>query len=184
MPPNTEIVLRLTRLGAMSGSWASHVYTTEWFVEKAGFGGRTARKSLGWESIATQSIAGVVQIEDLLSQWRSQVPKEILQISWYRTVTNPFLTQSRSKVSHQYFTQTFWKEIFLGGHSSPLIVWPVLIKLAVPSDRRELQPYKLPISGILWLKIKIRLARVVGDFNLNLLVLKMCNVDEKWKTPP
>jgi hypothetical protein len=27
----------------------------------------TARKSLGWESIATQSIAGVVQIEDLLS---------------------------------------------------------------------------------------------------------------------
>jgi hypothetical protein len=29
---------------------------------------RTARKSLGWESIETQSIAGVVQIEDLLSQ--------------------------------------------------------------------------------------------------------------------
>jgi hypothetical protein len=29
---------------------------------------RTARKSLRWESIATQSIAGVVQIEDLLSQ--------------------------------------------------------------------------------------------------------------------
>jgi hypothetical protein len=28
----------------------------------------TARKSLRWESIATQSIAGVVQIEDLLSQ--------------------------------------------------------------------------------------------------------------------
>jgi hypothetical protein len=28
----------------------------------------TTGKSLGWESIATQSIAGVVQIEDLLSQ--------------------------------------------------------------------------------------------------------------------
>jgi hypothetical protein len=57
--PNTEIDLRLTRLEAMSGSWASHVSTT-----LVG----TARKSLRWESIATQSIAGVVQIEDLLSQ--------------------------------------------------------------------------------------------------------------------
>jgi hypothetical protein len=28
----------------------------------------TARKSLRWELIATQSIAGVLQIEDLLSQ--------------------------------------------------------------------------------------------------------------------
>jgi hypothetical protein len=28
----------------------------------------TAVKSLGWQSIATQSIAGLVQIEDLLSQ--------------------------------------------------------------------------------------------------------------------
>jgi hypothetical protein len=28
----------------------------------------TARKSLRWESIATKSIAGVVQMEDLLSQ--------------------------------------------------------------------------------------------------------------------
>ncbi len=40
--PNTEIDLRLTRLGGMSGSWASHVYTTEMIcgcVEKAGFGG-------------------------------------------------------------------------------------------------------------------------------------------------
>ncbi len=35
----------------------------------------TAANSLRWESIATQSISGVVQIEDLLSQWRSQVPK-------------------------------------------------------------------------------------------------------------
>jgi hypothetical protein len=43
--------------------------------------------------------------------------KGILQISWHRTVTNPFLTQSRSKVSHRCFTKTFWKEIFLGGHS-------------------------------------------------------------------
>jgi hypothetical protein len=77
--------------------------------------------------------------------------KKILQISLHRTVTNPFLTQSRSKVSHQCFTKTFWKEIFLGGHSWPLIVWPGLIKLAVPSDRRELQPYKLPIAGVLWL---------------------------------
>jgi hypothetical protein len=42
--------------------------------------------------------------------------KDILQIPWCRTVTNPFLTQSR-KVSHQYFTKTFWKEIFLDGHS-------------------------------------------------------------------
>ncbi len=35
----------------------------------------TAGKSLRWEAIPTQSVAGVVQIEDLLSQWRSQVPK-------------------------------------------------------------------------------------------------------------
>ncbi len=40
-------------------------------VEKQALVG-TAVKSLRWESIATQSIAGVVQIEDLLSQWRSQ----------------------------------------------------------------------------------------------------------------
>jgi hypothetical protein len=68
--PNTEIDLRLTRLGAMSGSWASHVCTTEMIcgcVEKAALVG-TARKSLRWELIATQSIAGVLQIEDLLSQ--------------------------------------------------------------------------------------------------------------------
>jgi hypothetical protein len=49
--PNTEIDLRLTRLGAMSGSWASHVYTTEMIcgcVEKAGFGGHcTQVTSLG-----------------------------------------------------------------------------------------------------------------------------------------
>jgi hypothetical protein len=36
-------------------------------VEKAGFGGHSTQ-SLRWESIATQSIAGVVQIEDLVSQ--------------------------------------------------------------------------------------------------------------------
>jgi len=27
------------------------------------------------------------------------------------------------------------------------------------------------------------LGRVVGDFNLNLLVVKMCNLGEKWKIP-
>ncbi len=82
-PLNTEIDLRLTRLGALMGSWASHVYTTEWLVDvlrKQALVG-TARKSLGWESIATQSIAGVVQIEDLLSQWRQSGTKEIFQIS-------------------------------------------------------------------------------------------------------
>jgi len=69
--PNTEIDLRLTRLEAMSGSWASHVSTTKMrFVDvlkKQALVG-TTRKSLRWESIATQSIAGVVQIENLLSQ--------------------------------------------------------------------------------------------------------------------
>jgi hypothetical protein len=53
----------------------------------------------------------------------------------------------------------------------------------VPSDRRELQQYKLPIAGIFVTLKTIRLAIVVGDFNLNLLVLKMCNVGEKWKIP-
>jgi hypothetical protein len=48
-------------------------------VEKAGFVG-TARKSLRWESIAIQSIAGVKsRLKILLSQWRSQVPKTYLQ---------------------------------------------------------------------------------------------------------
>jgi len=56
-------------MGAMSCSWASHVYTTEIIcgcVEKAGFGGHSTQ--VRWESIATQSIAGVVQMVDLLSQ--------------------------------------------------------------------------------------------------------------------
>ncbi len=55
-----------------------HTFTQQkWFVDvlkKQALVG-TARKSLRLESISIQSIAGVVQIEDLLSQWRSQVPK-------------------------------------------------------------------------------------------------------------
>ncbi len=117
--PHIEIDLRLTRLGAMSGSWASHVYTTEIIcgcVEKAGFGGHSTQVTwLGincdpvhcWRSPDWRFIESVTQ----------SGTKEILQISWHRTVTNPFLTQSRSKVSHRCFTKTFWKEIFLGGHS-------------------------------------------------------------------
>jgi hypothetical protein len=40
-----------------------------------------------------------------------------------------------------------------------------------------------PTAGIFVTLKTIRLAIVVGDFNLNLLVLKMCNVGEKWKFP-
>ncbi len=53
----------------------------------------------------------------------------------------------------------------------------------MPSDKKELQPYNLPIAGILPHFLEIWLDGVVGDFNLNLLVLKMCNLGEKWKTP-
>jgi len=117
--PNTEIDLQLTRLGAISDSWASHVYTTEMIcgcVEKAGFGGHSTQvTSLGincdpvhcWRSPDCRLIESVAQ----------SGTQKILQIPRHRTVTNPFLTQSRSKVGHQYFTKTFLKEIFLGGHS-------------------------------------------------------------------
>jgi hypothetical protein len=68
------------------------------------------------------------------------------------TVANPFLTHSRSKVSYQWLLQKlFEKKNMLGWPLLTLNCWPALIKLAVPSDRRELQPYKkLPIAAILW----------------------------------
>jgi hypothetical protein len=46
----------------------------------------------------------------------------------------------------------------------------------VPSDKREWQPYNLPIAGI-------RLCRVVRNFNLNILGVKTCNLSEKGKIP-
>jgi hypothetical protein len=152
--PNTEIDLRLTRLGAMSGSWASRVYTTEMIcgcVEKEGFGGHstqvtwpgmncdavhcwrspdwrfvhvlkrqalagTARKSLGRESIATQSIAGVVQIEDLSSQWRSQVPKRHLL-----SPVHSWLNQDQKLVTSRFY-KNFEKKYAWVAAVNPLIV--------------------------------------------------------------
>ncbi len=59
----------------------------------------TARKSLRWESIATQSIAGVVQIEDLLSQWRSQVPKRYFRFHGIvLSPTHSWLNQDQKSV--------------------------------------------------------------------------------------
>jgi hypothetical protein len=107
--PNTKIDLRLPRLGAISDSWALHVYTTEMIcgsVEKAGFGGHSTQvTSLGincdpvhcWRSPDWRLIESVAQ----------SGTKKILQIPRHRTVTNPFLTKSRSKVGHQSFTKTF-----------------------------------------------------------------------------
>ncbi len=61
MPTTLEIDLRLTRLGAMSGSWASHVYTTEmiWgYVEKASFGGHSTQVTwLGINCDSSPSLA-------------------------------------------------------------------------------------------------------------------------------
>ncbi len=156
-----------------------HTFTQQkWFVDvlkKQALVG-TARKSLRLESISIQSIAGVVQIEDLLSQWRSQVSKRYLLLP-----IHSWLAQDQKLVTSGFY-KSFLKRNMLGWPQLTLNCWPALIKLAVPSDRRELQPYKIPIAGILW-HLKIQLARVVGDFNLNLLVLKMCNVGEKWKIP-
>jgi hypothetical protein len=66
--------------------------------------------------------------------------------------------------------------------SFPLLTLNWRVTKPVPSDRRELQPYNLPIAWILPHLKKIWFDRVVGNFNLNLLVVvKMCNLDEKWK---
>jgi len=60
--------------------------------------------------------------------------------------------------------------------SIPLLTLNWRVTKPVPSDRRELQPYNLPIAWILPHLKKIRYDRVVGNFNLNLLVVvKMCN---------
>jgi hypothetical protein len=100
---------RLTTDTLGSNEWVvpgPHTFTQQkWFVDVLKKG--TARKSLRWESIATQSIAGVVQIEHLLRQWRSQVPKRFLLSN---TVANPFLTHSRSKVSYQWLLQELFEK--------------------------------------------------------------------------
>jgi hypothetical protein len=66
--------------------------------------------------------------------------------------------------------------------SFPLLTLNWRVTKPVPSDRSELQPYTLSIAWILPHVLKIWYNRVVGNFNLNLLVaVKMCNLDEKWK---
>jgi hypothetical protein len=89
-PQHWDRLTILTRLGAMSCSWASHVYTTEMIcgcVEKAGFGGHSTQvTSLGnycdpvhcWRSPDRRFIESVTQSST----------KKILQISLHRTVTN------------------------------------------------------------------------------------------------
>ncbi len=105
---------RLTTDTLGSNEWVvpgPHTFTQQkWFVDvlkQQALVVGTARKSLRWESIATQSIAGVVQIEHLLRQWRSQVPKRFLLSN---TVANPFLTHSRSKVSYQWLLQELFEK--------------------------------------------------------------------------
>jgi hypothetical protein len=67
--------------------------------------------------------------------------------------------------------------------SFPLLTLNWHVTKPVPSDRRELQPYNLPIAWILSHLKKNRDDRVVGNFNLNLLVVeKMCNLMRNEKS--
>jgi hypothetical protein len=73
-PQHWDRLTILTLLGAIVVPGPHTFIQQKWFLDvlkKQALVG-TAGKSLRWESIATQSSAGVVQIEDLLSQWRSQ----------------------------------------------------------------------------------------------------------------
>jgi hypothetical protein len=69
-PPNTEIDLQFWHVWEQWVVPGPHTFIQQqWFLDvlkKQALVG-TAGKSLRWESITTQSIAGVVQIEDLLS---------------------------------------------------------------------------------------------------------------------
>jgi hypothetical protein len=67
--------------------------------------------------------------------------------------------------------------------SFPLLTLNWCATNPVPSDRRELQPYNLPIAWIFChIFKKSDVVESVGNFNLNLLIVtKMCNLDEKWK---
>jgi hypothetical protein len=62
-------------------TFAQHWFTQQkWFVgmlKKQTLVGTTSM-SLCWESIVTQSITDIIQIENWLSQWHNQVLKDIL----------------------------------------------------------------------------------------------------------
>jgi hypothetical protein len=79
-----------------------------WMCWKSGALVGTARKSLRWESIATQSIAGVVQIEHLLRQSRSQVPKRFLL-----SPIHSWLIQDQKLVTSGFY-KSFLKRNMLG----------------------------------------------------------------------
>ncbi len=122
----------------------------------------TARKSLRWESIATQS--------------RYQRDTSDFMASYCH---QPILDSIKMKSQSPVLYKNFLKRNFLGRPQLTINCLTWFDQTGGAKRQEGVATIYAPNSWNFVTLKTIRLARVVGDFNLNLLVLKMCNMGEK-----
>jgi len=168
--PNTEIDLRLTRLEAMSGSWPSHVSTTEWDLWMCW------KSRLWWAQHASHFAGNQLRPSPsrLKIYWVSDAVRYQKDTSNFMAsyCHQPSLDSIKIKSRSPVFYKNFFERNILGCPQLTINCLTCFHQTGSAKWQEGVATIYAPKSWNFVTLKTIRLARVEGDFNLNLLVLK------------